>query len=86
MRPIQKKKKDDLCYRIRDGITLLIESTPTEMAQNLFTQEFSDNMVNKTPAKITKNSGKSFTNITFTPDYNLFEMKGLEDDTILQVE
>jgi len=50
-----------------------------------FTQEFSDNMVNKTPAKITKNSGKSFTNITFTPDYNLFEMKGLEDDTILLI-
>ena len=50
-----------------------------------FTQEFSDNMVNKTPAKITKNSGKSFTNITFTPDYNRFEMKGLEDDTILLI-
>jgi DNA gyrase/topoisomerase IV subunit B len=50
-----------------------------------FTQEFSDNMINKTPAKITKNSGKSFTNITFTPDYSLFEMKGLEDDTILLI-
>jgi DNA topoisomerase-2 len=50
-----------------------------------FTQEFSDNMINKNPAKITKNSGKSFTNITFTPDYSLFEMKGLEDDTILLI-
>lgn len=50
-----------------------------------FTQEFSDNMINKTPAKITKNSGKSYTNITFTPDYNRFEMTGLEDDTILLI-
>lgn len=50
-----------------------------------FIQEFSDNMENRTKAKITTNSGKSYTKITFLPDYKRFEMNGLEDDTILLI-
>jgi DNA topoisomerase-2 len=47
-----------------------------------FVQEYTDNMETKSAAKITKNSGKSYTKITFTPDYKRFSMKGLEEDTI----
>lgn len=50
-----------------------------------FVQEFTDNMENRTKPKITNNSGKSFTKITFIPDYSRFEMSGLEDDTILLI-
>lgn len=51
-----------------------------------FVQEYSNNMVDKTIPKITKNSGKSYTQISFIPDYARFEMTGLEDDTILLLE
>ena len=51
-----------------------------------FVQEYSNNMVDKTVPKITKNSGKSYTQISFIPDYARFEMTGLEDDTILLLE
>lgn len=47
-----------------------------------FIQEFSDNMTDKTKPKITKCSVKSYTKITFLPDYTRFHMKHLEDDTI----
>jgi DNA topoisomerase-2 len=50
-----------------------------------FIQEFSDNMINKSKPKITTNSGKSYTKITFLPDYSRFEMNGLEEDTILLI-
>jgi len=50
-----------------------------------FIQEFSENMTEKTTAKITSNSGKSYTKITFIPDYTRFHMEGLEDDTILLI-
>jgi DNA topoisomerase II len=48
-----------------------------------FVQEYSNNMSSKTKPKITKNTQKSYTQVTFLPDYKRFEMKGLEDDTIL---
>jgi DNA topoisomerase-2 len=48
-----------------------------------FIQEYSNNMSEKSKPRITKNSQKSYTQITFLPDYKRFEMKGLEDDTIL---
>jgi DNA topoisomerase-2 len=50
-----------------------------------FVQEFSNNMTERTKAKITSNSSKSYTKITFTPDYKRFDMEGLEDDTILLI-
>ena len=50
-----------------------------------FYQEFSDNMNEKTNAKITKNSGKSYTKISFIPDYDRFGMKGLEKDILLML-
>ena len=50
-----------------------------------FVQEFSNNMTERTKAKITSNSSKSYTKITFTPDYQRFDMEGLEDDTILLI-
>jgi DNA topoisomerase-2 len=50
-----------------------------------FVQEFSSNMTERTKAKITSNSSKSYTKITFTPDYKRFDMEGLEDDTILLI-
>jgi len=50
-----------------------------------FIQEFTNNMSERSKAKITSNSGKSFTKITFIPDYSRFEMSGLEHDTILLI-
>jgi DNA gyrase/topoisomerase IV subunit B len=50
-----------------------------------FVQEFSNNMTERTKAKITNNSGKSYTKITFIPDYSRFDMTGLEDDTVLLI-
>jgi DNA topoisomerase-2 len=47
-----------------------------------FVQEYTDNMEKKSKPKITKNKGKSYTKVSFIPDYARFEMKGLEDDTI----
>jgi DNA topoisomerase-2 len=46
-----------------------------------FVQEFSENMTQRSRAKVTKASSKSYTKITFLPDYDRFTMKGLEDDT-----
>jgi DNA gyrase/topoisomerase IV subunit B len=48
-----------------------------------FVQEHSDNMTKKTKAKITKNSGKSYTKISFIADFARFGMIGLEKDTLL---
>jgi len=50
-----------------------------------FVQEFSNNMTERIKAKITTNSGKSYTKISFIPDYPRFEMSGLEADTILLI-
>jgi DNA topoisomerase-2 len=47
-----------------------------------FIQEHSNNMTQKTKPKVTKNNGKSYTKITFLPDYEKFEMKNLDDDTV----
>lgn len=53
--------------------------------QKKYIQEFSENMTEKTSPKITKNSTKSYTKITFLPDYPRFQMKSLEDDIILLI-
>ena len=50
-----------------------------------YIQEFSNNMVNKKEPKITNNSTKSYTKITFTPDYPRFFMEGLEDSAVLLI-
>jgi DNA topoisomerase-2 len=50
-----------------------------------FIQEHSLNMTVKSKAKITSNSKSSYTKITFIPDYERFDMEGLEDDTILLI-
>lgn len=62
-----------------------IIETVDSIEKKRFLQEFSDNMLSKTKAKVTSNSGKSYTKITFIPDYKLFNMNGLEDDTILLI-
>lgn len=46
-----------------------------------FVQTYSNNMSEKTVAKVTKNSGKSYTKITFTPDYARFKMSGLDNES-----
>lgn len=48
-----------------------------------FIQEFSENMSERTKPKITSSQVKSYTKITFVPDYPRFKMKGLEEDSIL---
>jgi len=50
-----------------------------------FIQEHSLNMTVKSKAKITSNSKSSYTKITFIPDYQRFDMEGLEDDTCLLI-
>jgi DNA gyrase/topoisomerase IV subunit B len=47
-----------------------------------FIQEYTDGLENKSKPKVTKNSGKSYTKITFIPDYNKFSMKKLDKDTV----
>ncbi len=47
-----------------------------------FVQKFYDNMEKRDKPKVTKNSGKSYTKVTFLPDYQKFGMKGLDDDTV----
>ena len=52
-----------------------------------YIQEFSNNMADKTVPKITTAANtKSYTKITFTPDYQRFGMKNLENDTILLIK
>jgi DNA gyrase/topoisomerase IV subunit B len=50
-----------------------------------FIQEFSNNMQDRSKPKITTNSGKSYTKISFVTDFERFEMDGLEDNTILLI-
>ncbi len=63
----------------------IIETVDSENKKK-FIQEFTDNMSNRNEPKITSNSGKSYTKITFLPDYKLFGMRGLEKDTILLIQ
>ena len=59
----------------------IVETVDSENKKK-FVQEYFDNMANKNKPKVTTNNTKSFTKITFVPDYARFEMNGLEDDTI----
>jgi DNA gyrase/topoisomerase IV subunit B len=63
----------------------IVETIDSENKKK-FIQEYSDNMANKTKPKITSNSGKSYTKITFIPDYQRFNMIDLEDDAIALIE
>ncbi len=47
-----------------------------------FVQTYKNNMTEKGKAKVTKNSGKSYTKITFKPDLERFNMKELDRDTV----
>lgn len=47
-----------------------------------FVQEYTDNMSKRSKPKITKTSVKSYTKITFIPDYARFHMKNLDDDAV----
>lgn len=52
-----------------------------------YTQTFSNNMKNKTKAKITKSKAtKGYASFTFTPDLSRFGMKQLDDDIIALFE
>jgi len=51
-----------------------------------FVQEYSNNMETKSEPKITKSSVKSYTKITFLPDYKRFSMRGLERDTCMLID
>lgn len=62
---------------------LFIIETVDSNSKKKFVQEFSNNMTERTNPKITNNSSKSYTKITFIPDYSRFEMNGLESDTVL---
>ena len=48
--------------------------------KRIFRQEFSNNMLEKTEPIVEKYTKKSFTKITFYPDYPRFHMDGLDDD------
>ena len=63
----------------------IIETVDSERKKK-FHQEFSENMSVKSKPKITSNSSKSFTQITFIPDFKRFEMDNLENDTIKLIE
>jgi DNA topoisomerase-2 len=58
-----------------------VETVDSKMKKKYF-QHFYDNMYHKDTAKITNSSEKSYTKITFTPDYKRFGVDGLTDDII----
>ena len=51
-----------------------------------YIQSFYDNMKTRDKPKITKNGGKPYTKITYTPDYPRFKTKGLSDDMMKIIE
>ena len=51
-----------------------------------FSQTFRDNMKTKEKPKITKNSKKPYTQVTYTPDYARFNQTGLTSDMIKIIE
>lgn len=59
----------------------IIETVDSERGLK-FIQEFTDNMTARSKPKITKNSSKSYTKVTFLPDYSRFGMQGLDNDTL----
>jgi DNA topoisomerase II len=64
----------------------VVETVDSENKKK-FIQEFSNNMADKTKPKITSASNtKSYTKITFIPDYTRFSMENLDDDTILLIK
>ena len=64
----------------------IVETVDSENKKK-FIQEFSNNMLDKTKPKITSAANtKSYTKITFIPDYQRFSMEKLEDDTILLIK
>lgn len=55
----------------------------TSDSKKKFIQKFTENMSEKSKPKVTSSSNsKSYTKITFLPDYPRFNMSGLEDDTM----
>lgn len=46
-----------------------------------FSQTFSENLSVKSKPKVSENSGKSYTKVTFTPDFEKFQMNGIDNDT-----
>ncbi len=59
----------------------VIETVDSERGLK-YVQEFSDNMNITGKPKVTKCSTKSYTKITFLPDYSRFGMSGLEADVV----
>jgi DNA topoisomerase-2 len=57
----------------------IVETVDTKR-KRYFRQEFSNNMLEKTEPVVEKYTKKSFTKITFYPDYPRFHMDGLDDD------
>jgi len=50
-------------------------------SKNHYTQTWSNNMTTKTQAQVVPKKGKSFTKISFIPDYQRFGMTGMDPDT-----
>ena len=63
----------------------IVETVDSENKKK-FIQEYSNNMTTKSKPKITSNSNKSYTKITFLPDYARFDMVDLEEDTISLID
>ena len=64
--------------------SFIVETIDSETGLK-FIQEFSENMEKRSKPKVTKAAGKSYTKITFLPDYARFNMSGLENDTTLLI-
>lgn len=58
----------------------IIETVDSERKRK-YRQVFKDNMLRKSKPKITDYDKKSYTKITFLPDYEKFEMEELDEDT-----
>ncbi len=62
--------------------TKFIVETVDSVTKKKYVQEFSNNMKDKSVPEITKSTEKSYTQITFYPDLERFNMEKLDDDII----
>lgn len=60
----------------------IVETVDSNVGKK-YIQEYNNNMSIKSSPKITKSSTKSYTRITFIPDFARFKMTRLESDTVL---
>ena len=74
----QYKETDNFCFKIKDGITMLIEGIPKEMKQHLSNYKFSElqNILgNKNKIHVVSDSDKKLGAVLADKEYAIIECK-----------